>query len=1503
MKLYTKIAMLVVCFVSVTKLTANTPVLSSDGILSITGESGVMEHVTIELHKNESEIILNITKNNVLNSYQYSLNEVTQFRFVSKEHMDTFLKSNNVPIYVEMIHKHESIGRTQEMEAMFNLVKYRHVTHTSVQSGNWSDPATWGGEENIPLSGARVLIESGHIVTVDTVIKENYKTIRVDGTLRFATDVDTAIKVNTMVVNNMSASSEKGKFEMGTEINPIQKGVRARLIIDKLFDFETEDASSPDYDPHKLGLGLIAHGTVTIYGDRKTGYGVFNGVESGVKSITLDEVPHDWEVGDHIVIAGTQRDALGDEARYIAGIAGNTISFKDALEKDHTTPIHTKEGLTLKVHVINTTRNAIIETANNINRVEKIGSEFLGRGHIMFMHTNDATVHYGGFYHLGRTNKLGLMKNVDQAADGTIISPAENPIARYALHFHRAGNATQMGVVKGCAVVNSPGWGYVNHRSAVIIENNVAYNVSGASFISEAGDEEGTFKNNISIRTIGNGNENFISKLSFVKSEEKSFFNIANFGSAGDGFWMQSRLVEFENNVASGFTGNGFMMWNEFIDGIAPPPEEIEPPSLQKALYIKNNISYGGFIGYNLGFVSEAMDGGKNQLINQIIYNVDVGFRRKYDKNVVIENAVLIGDINHPKGDASKSHSNGSNFIFLNPHAEGFIGGLDFEHRGTVAGILEGGYFNNVNNLRVNIRHDRGQNVIFNKDIEFGELSPQALANVMSDNIEGFDGNQYNVFGYLDIASKDDDGFIDDSPPSGEGAKSNMVIQQADGTYRKTYLKTEQHENYIPWTVDDGKINVNWLDKTNKELQDLYDAPETQSIYKGSVLSGEYYDVNSTEVPSISEKYFNVVLGPKKTEFPFIEMYVRDSVPDIQLKNGESFSLDISNVVFDPNSFGVNYTIESNSNPIIADVELNGNLLVMTGLTVGETIVSLRATNVNVAEKHSTDVFKLNIIDSNVPLNVVNDDFELTFNESIQLDVVKNDIYAAGLDVSLVSVSQGLHGGVVAILDSGMIAFSPSSDFIGQDTFTYTIEDVYGSQSTGTVTINVNSLTPNYSISVEEGQSVEIKLADQVANTSLTNHGEIIIQGDVIKYTQTGTSHNGLDEFTYSIGESQGTVVVEILPETIVEDSFPAPKELFYEGFESSGFLFNEWSLEDPETLKAEVISPDTPIGAYNARLRKGTYIKNEFSSIGYQSVVISYYRMTVLNEKVLNEETGEKVSGNYFEPLWSLDGVNWEPLEARIEDSQNWTFVRYEFPEEANDKLKIYILFDVESAHFSEKAWLDEILVTGDPLVVDEVLEPIMAVGSDGHQDEIIFSGGLGDSPIESLYIKNTGNADLVLENFHISDNNFHIISKELPERLKPDNTAQLKIRLSEVDEVIKSGILTFDSNDKNSLSYSVNLESYFETLGILDQKENEGITIYPNPSYDGMIKIIGIAKYDIFQLQVVSTNGKILKSLNSQDLMKSIGVDLSELNPGVYFIRIKSRNGVNVFRVVLNI
>ena len=454
---------------------------------------------------------------------------------------------------------HNDPQKQSEHQALLDLVPTEEATHIAVQDGSWFDPATWGG--SIPNADAKVWIPENITVNYDGISETRLFTVRVDGELEFATDVETQIILDTLVV------APQGTLTIGTETNPISGNARTQIII------ADNGAIDRAWDPTQLSRGVLSHGTINIHGQRKTSHlKVDIDPLKGDRTLTLEDIPENWQIGDRIVVTGTRYVPYSyssevndwvypgseDEQRVITAINGDRITLDRPLTYDHTTP---KDDL--KAYVANQTRNIVIETENAENLPAN------QRGHVMLMHSDQIDVRYAEFKELGRTDKSKRLDDfrVDQESYERILDADGNPIkgksdnirGRYTLHLHRTGVEADASpaVLIGNSIDGSPGWGITQHDGYAVLENNLTYNVAGSGLVNETGNEKGAWRNNISIRNTGGRDEN-----------EKVGVGNQDQGFAGHGFWFQSRLVENKGNVTAGNRGSGIFYFHRGVDQI-----------------------------------------------------------------------------------------------------------------------------------------------------------------------------------------------------------------------------------------------------------------------------------------------------------------------------------------------------------------------------------------------------------------------------------------------------------------------------------------------------------------------------------------------------------------------------------------------------------------------------------------------------------------------------------------------------------------------------------------------------------------------------------------------------------------------------------------------------------------------------------------------------------------------------------------------------------------------
>lgn len=480
--------------------------------------------------------------------------------------MDAYVQS----IISEPEHVHSGPG-AESTQFMLDLVPRGDSTHIAVRDGDWFDEATWYNGE-IPSDGAQVLIPKDVSINYEGISNISLFTLRVDGELTFSTDANSRLEVDTFVV------SPSGHLQIGTAEHPVNPNVTINIVFPDNGDIDVA------WDPSLLSRGLISHGSVEIYGAEKESHlKVLSDPMAGNTTITLADLPQGWQVGDKIVLTGTHQQGWfwnnstasmdfaesQDEEVFITAINGRTITIDRPLAYDHDTPRDD-----LKAYVANMTRNITFSSENGET------TDVHHRGHVMFMHNDDVDVRYAGFNDLGRTDKSIPAGDPDYFGGVGNLQADTNVKSRYAFHFHETGvsDLENPAMAVGNVVDGSPGWGFVHHSSNANFTSNVAFDVFGAAFAAEDGNETGIWYQNIAINSQGAGFGD-----AAVKEEED--VDRDDNGRTGDGYFFAGRLVEAAENVAANTT-NGYV-WLQ-----RGPRDYIDP-----------DTAHHPEVGYNLDLV------------------------------------------------------------------------------------------------------------------------------------------------------------------------------------------------------------------------------------------------------------------------------------------------------------------------------------------------------------------------------------------------------------------------------------------------------------------------------------------------------------------------------------------------------------------------------------------------------------------------------------------------------------------------------------------------------------------------------------------------------------------------------------------------------------------------------------------------------------------------------------------------------------------------------------
>gem|GEM_PF-6273534 len=189
----------------------------------------------------------------------------------------------------------------------------------------------------------------------------------------------------------------------------------------------------------------------------------------------------------------------------------------------------------------------------------------------------------------------------------------------------------------------------------------------------------------------------------------------------------------------------------------------------------------------------------------------------------------------------------------------------------------------------------------------------------------------------------------------------------------------------------------------------------------------------------------------------------------------------------------------------------------------------------------------------NQPPVAENDTISTPENTATTIAVLEGDQDPENGILTVIATSTPTEAGTVVINDDFTITYTPVADFVGQDTFTYTISDDAGNESTATVIVTITDVdqmpiavedtanTPynvTITINVLDNDTDPEELPLSILAVTTPDNGTAEIDGTTIIYTPN-EGFDGEETFTYTIEDeaentAQGTIIVTVAPrETI----------------------------------------------------------------------------------------------------------------------------------------------------------------------------------------------------------------------------------------------------------------------------------------------------------------------------------------------------------------------------------
>jgi hypothetical protein len=467
-------------------------------------------------------------------------------------------------------------------------------TIASVQSGDWSNPATWN-PARVPEQGDIVAIKTTHVVTYDVESLDLIAAIGVAGTFRWQHDIDTYLGVQNLTVfgPNTLGAGNYGYLEIGTAAQPIQADQTATIVIGNsvLVDENTGGVTNKEYSN-----GVQGWGKVRIHGAIKTPFVLCDDeLVATQTTITLDSAVSGWVANDTLLLPDT-RGHLGlastlpyrIETRTLASVAGNGLSVTvPGLTYDHQ-GARDKDGvLDFTPEVANLTRNVIIRSEDPDGI----------RGHTQFFDRCDVDIRYASFQGLGRT------------INASVPNTTTNQKGRYPGHFHKVlgpGDGTEgaggigydasvdpdefkPGDAANIASCNGPTlrfignviwdtsddgdvkWPLTTHGTCdALIRGNVVYRGTGSLMMFEEGSEvrnviDGNFLCHCYDGTGDRGDGGFADGNPGREGNGMSMPNLYNFVRNNRAYNMEGVSIGYHTYGGTSSSGGGFADGNELL--------------------------------------------------------------------------------------------------------------------------------------------------------------------------------------------------------------------------------------------------------------------------------------------------------------------------------------------------------------------------------------------------------------------------------------------------------------------------------------------------------------------------------------------------------------------------------------------------------------------------------------------------------------------------------------------------------------------------------------------------------------------------------------------------------------------------------------------------------------------------------------------------------------------------------------------------------------------------
>ena len=270
-----------------------------------------------------------------------------------------------------------------------------------------------------------------------------------------------------------------------------------------------------------------------------------------------------------------------------------------------------------------------------------------------------------------------------------------------------------------------------------------------------------------------------------------------------------------------------------------------------------------------------------------------------------------------------------------------------------------------------------------------------------------------------------------------------------------------------------------------------------------------------------------------------------------------------------------------------------------------------------ISDGRDTDTANVSITvnDINNAPTAIADTISIETGSSAVIDVLANDSDSDGnLDINSVAIVSTVANGILVDSSSGAFSYTPNANFVGTDSFSYSVSDTLGAAATATVTITVSivntaPIANNDAVITTEDTAITIDVVanDTDAEENLDTASVIVTQeplsgtltnnGDGTFLYTPSLNFNGADSFIYQIADSEGTSSQAVVNVTIdpINDAPTATADTV-NTLPDTAVTFN--LLDNDTDVEADILSIESI--DIDAETFNGTLINNGAGSVTY---------------------------------------------------------------------------------------------------------------------------------------------------------------------------------------------------------------------------------------------------------------------------------------------------------------